>query len=133
MMWPSVGHSYSFLFAVAFILTACNEPGQSSRQTSPTTTSTENSGLLAILNPVFEQKYNAKVDVIAVGTGKALKIGSHGDVDLVLVHAPAAELKYVKQGDLKGAKEEILNTSSNLFDDYPGLKKRRQKEYKMFG
>ena len=41
-------------------------------------------------------------------------------------------IQYVKKGDLKGAKEEILNTSSNLFDDYPGLKKRRQKEYKMF-
>jgi tungstate transport system substrate-binding protein len=64
-----------------------------------TTTSTENSGLLAVLNPVFEQKYNVKVDVIAVGTGKALKIGSHGDVDVVLVHAPEAELKYVEQGD----------------------------------
>ncbi len=74
-----------------------------------TTTSTENSGLLAILNPVFEQKYNAKVDVIAVGTGKALKIGSHGDVDLVLVHAPAAELKYVKQGDFIDRKPVMHN------------------------
>lgn len=64
-----------------------------------TTTSTENSGLLAVLNPVFEQKFNAKVDVIAVGTGKALKIGSRGDVDIVFVHAPAAELEYVKTGD----------------------------------
>ena len=63
-----------------------------------TTTSTDNSGLLAVLNPVFEQKYDAKVDVIAFGTGKALKIGSNGDVDLVFVHAPAAELKYVEQG-----------------------------------
>jgi len=63
-----------------------------------TTTSTENSGLLAVLNPVFEAKYDAKVDVIAVGTGKALKIGSNGDVDVVFVHAAAAELKYVEQG-----------------------------------
>jgi tungstate transport system substrate-binding protein len=64
-----------------------------------TTTSTENSGLLAVLNPVFEAKYDAKIDVIAVGTGKALKIGSNGDVDVVFVHAPEAELKYVEQGD----------------------------------
>lgn len=63
-----------------------------------TTTSTENSGLLAVLDPVFEAKYNVKVDVIAVGTGKALKIGSNGDVDVVFVHAPTAELKYVEQG-----------------------------------
>lgn len=64
-----------------------------------TTTSTDNSGLLAVLHPIFEKKYDVKVDVIAVGTGKALKIGSNGDVDVVLVHAPAAELKYVEQGD----------------------------------
>ncbi len=64
-----------------------------------TTTSTENSGLLGVLNPVFEAKYNIKMHVIPVGTGKALKIGGNGDVDIVFVHAPAAELKYVKQGD----------------------------------
>lgn len=64
-----------------------------------TTTSTENSGLLAVLNPVFEAKYQIKLDVIAVGTGKALKIGSQGDVDVVFVHAPAAELAYVASGD----------------------------------
>jgi len=64
-----------------------------------TTTSTDNSGLLAVLHPAFEEKFDAKVDVIAVGTGKALKIGSNGDVDVVFVHAPAAELKYVESGD----------------------------------
>ncbi len=74
-----------------------------------TTTSTENSGLLAVLNPVFEQKYNVKVDVIAVGTGKALKIGSHGDVDVVLVHAPEAELKYIEQGDFIDRKPVMHN------------------------
>jgi len=64
-----------------------------------TTTSTENSGLLAVLHPVFEKKYNTRLDVIAVGTGKALRIGGNGDVDVVFVHAPAAELKYVELGD----------------------------------
>lgn len=64
-----------------------------------TTTSTDNSGLLGVLHPAFEAKYDVKVDVIAVGTGKALKIGSNGDVDVVFVHAPEAELKYVEQGD----------------------------------
>lgn len=64
-----------------------------------TTTSTENSGLLAVLNPVFEEKYNIKLNVIAVGTGKALKMGGQGDVDVVFVHAPAAELEYVTLGD----------------------------------
>lgn len=64
-----------------------------------TTTSTENTGLLAVLNPAFEAEYNVKVDVVAVGTGKALKIGSQGDVDVVFVHAPAAELAYVERGE----------------------------------
>ncbi len=64
-----------------------------------TTTSTENSGLLTVLNPAFAAKYGIKLEVIAVGTGKALKMGGHGDVDVVFVHAPAAELKYVESGD----------------------------------
>ncbi|MCK5871610.1 MAG: substrate-binding domain-containing protein [Methylococcales bacterium] len=63
-----------------------------------TTTSTENSGLLAVLNPVFEKKYKVRVDVIAVGTGKALKLGENGDVDVVFVHAPAAEKKFIAAG-----------------------------------
>lgn len=63
-----------------------------------TTTSTENSGLLAVLNPAFEKKHGIRMDVIAVGTGKALRIGGNGDVDVVFVHAPTAELKYVKEG-----------------------------------
>jgi len=41
-------------------------------------------------------------------------------------------IQYVKRGDFKGAKEEILNTSSHLFDEYPGLKTRREREHKMF-
>lgn len=64
-----------------------------------TTTSTENSGLLAVLHPPFEEQNKLRIDVIAVGTGKALKIGGNGDVDAVFAHAPAAELKYVEQGD----------------------------------
>ena len=52
-----------------------------------TTTSTENSGLLSVLLPPFEKKCGCQVDVIAVGTGKALKLGEAGDVDAVLVHA----------------------------------------------
>lgn len=74
-----------------------------------TTTSTENSGLLAVLDSAFEAKYNVKVDVIAVGTGKALKIGSNGDVDVVFVHAPAAELEYVEQGDFIDRKAVMHN------------------------
>jgi tungstate transport system substrate-binding protein len=63
-----------------------------------TTTSTDNSGLLAALLPQFEKQAGVKVHVIAVGTGKALRMGRDGDVDLVLVHAPAAEKAFVDAG-----------------------------------
>ena len=63
-----------------------------------TTTSTENSGLLQDLLPYFERKTGYTVHVIAVGTGKALRMGRDGDVDVVLVHAPAAEQKFVDEG-----------------------------------
>ncbi len=63
-----------------------------------TTTSTDNSGLLAAVLPSFEKKYDTKVDVIAVGTGRALKLGENGDVDVVLVHARSAENEFVEKG-----------------------------------
>ncbi|MFQ5990611.1 MAG: substrate-binding domain-containing protein, partial [Candidatus Methylomirabilales bacterium] len=63
-----------------------------------TTTSTENSGLLAVLIPPFEARYGLQVDVIPVGTGKALKLAEGGDVDVTLVHAPELEEQFVKQG-----------------------------------
>ena len=63
-----------------------------------TTTSTENSGLLNELLPEFRRATGLEVHVIAVGTGKALRMGRDGDVDLVLVHAPAAEQKFVDEG-----------------------------------
>jgi tungstate transport system substrate-binding protein len=63
-----------------------------------TTTSTENSGLLEAILPSFEKATGYEVHVIAVGTGKALRMGRDGDVDVVLVHAPAAEKKFVAEG-----------------------------------
>lgn len=63
-----------------------------------TTTSTENSGLLGYLLPKFEQESGYQVQVIATGTGKALKLGRQGDVDVVMTHAPAAEAKFVEEG-----------------------------------
>lgn len=63
-----------------------------------TTTSTDNSGLLKFLLPAFEAKTNSKVNVISVGTGKALELAKNGDVDVTLVHARAAEDKFVAEG-----------------------------------
>jgi len=63
-----------------------------------TTTSTDNSGLLNKILPAFSAETGYKVHVIAVGTGKALRLGKDGDVDVVLVHARAAEDKFVEEG-----------------------------------
>lgn len=74
-----------------------------------TTTSTENSGLLGELLPAFEGKSGYKVHVIAVGTGKALRMGQDGDVDVVMVHAPAAEQKFVDAGFGVNRRELMYN------------------------
>lgn len=63
-----------------------------------TTTSTENSGLLKYLIPIFEARTGTKVNIIAVGTGKALELGKNGDVDLCLVHARKLEDQFVAEG-----------------------------------
>jgi len=63
-----------------------------------TTTSTDNSGLLAAILPDFEEQYNAQVDVIAVGTGQAIALGESGDVDVILVHARSREDAFVQAG-----------------------------------
>jgi tungstate transport system substrate-binding protein len=63
-----------------------------------TTTSTDNSGLLAELLPPFERSNNCQVDVIAVRTGKAIKLGETGDVDVIMVHARSKEDMFVAAG-----------------------------------
>ena len=63
-----------------------------------TTTSTENSGLLKALLPAFEARCGCKVQVISVGSGKAIKLGEDGNVDVLLVHARAAEDAYMAAG-----------------------------------
>lgn len=74
-----------------------------------TTTSTENSGLLDILLPAFKEKYHIEVAVIAVGTGKALKLGENGDVDLVLVHSRQDEDQFVARGFGLNRKDLMAN------------------------
>jgi tungstate transport system substrate-binding protein len=63
-----------------------------------TTTSTQDSGLLDVLLPMFEQQSGLEVKVVAVGTGQALQLGRRGDADVLLVHDPAAEEKFVAEG-----------------------------------
>ena len=91
--WRNVLRFSALLFVIA-------APGVHAQQTIrlSTTTSTENSGLLAYLLPAFEAKTGAKVHVIAVGSGKALELAKNGDVDVTLVHARAAEDAFVAAG-----------------------------------
>ena len=66
--------------------------------TVASTTSTESSGLFDYLLPKFQEKTGIEVRVIAQGTGQALETARKGDVDVVFVHAPAAEKKFVEAG-----------------------------------
>ncbi|WP_237705931.1 substrate-binding domain-containing protein [Methanocella conradii] len=63
-----------------------------------TTTSVQDTGLLAYLLPEFEKENNVKVQVIAKGSGEALKLGETGDVDVLIVHSPAAEDAFMAAG-----------------------------------
>ncbi|MCZ7578082.1 MAG: substrate-binding domain-containing protein [Dehalococcoidia bacterium] len=65
-----------------------------------TTTSTQDSGLLDVLVPIFENQTGVEVKVIAVGTGAALEMSAKGDADVALTHALTSEKKYVDSGDL---------------------------------
>jgi tungstate transport system substrate-binding protein len=86
------------LFAILLVLFVWSTLASTSSIKMATTTSTENSGLLAVLLPRFETQTGISVHVIAVGTGKALKLAENGDVDLVFVHAREAEDEFVSRG-----------------------------------
>ena len=84
---------------LALVLVACSDtPTPNPRVRLATTTSTENSGLLDDLLPPFEEATGLRVDVVAVGTGKAIALGERGDADILLVHARAREDAFVAAG-----------------------------------
>jgi tungstate transport system substrate-binding protein len=74
-----------------------------------TTTSTQDSGLLDVLVPRFEKERGIATKVIAVGSGAALRMAARGDADVILVHAPAAERRYVEAGDLVDGRAVMHN------------------------
>ncbi|RPJ19948.1 MAG: tungsten ABC transporter substrate-binding protein [Chloroflexi bacterium] len=63
-----------------------------------TTTSTQDSGLLDVLIPLFETETGYKVQTVAVGSGQAMKMGEAGNADVLLVHAPASEVTFMENG-----------------------------------
>jgi len=86
----------SLCIAMVFTITACSKKERS--MVLATTTSTQDSGLLDYLLPLFEKDTGIKVKVLAKGTGEALEVAKRGDADGLLVHAKAQELQFVKDG-----------------------------------
>ena len=99
------------LLAMSALLAGCagnNDEGGEQKQEAAepankdvilaTTTSTQDSGLLDVLQPMFEEQTGYNLKIIAVGTGAALEMGNKGDADVLLTHAPAAEKPLVDSG-----------------------------------
>ena len=97
------------LLTLTALFALCTAAAAEERLKMSTTTSTQDSGLLKVLLPPFEQQHNCKVDVVAVGTGQALKIGEAGDVDVVFVHARKLEDKFVADGFGVNRKDVMYN------------------------
>lgn len=79
-------------------------PTEAAAPTNPnlilaTTTSTQDSGLLDVLVPMFEEQTGYTVQTVAVGTGEALKMGEEGNADVLLVHAPSSEVTFMDGGN----------------------------------
>ena len=76
-----------------------------------TTTSTQDSGLLGVLVPLFEKQTGYSVKTVSVGTGQALALAAKGDADVALVHAPSLEKQYVAEG-------KLLNRRLVMYNDF---------------
>jgi tungstate transport system substrate-binding protein len=74
-----------------------------------TTTSTQDSGLLDVLVPLFEKQTGYTVKAISVGTGQALALAARGEADVTLAHAPAVEKKYVAEGKMHNRRLVMYN------------------------
>jgi tungstate transport system substrate-binding protein len=101
----------TLLLVLAVALSACGpaptqEPTAVPAPTTPanpdlilaTTTSTQDSGLLDVLVPLFEQQTGYKVKTVAVGSGAAIQMGQEGNADVLLVHSPSAETTFMSDG-----------------------------------
>ncbi len=122
--------STSFLALLLIIMSACSNSTDNSKDKEEvkkeepkteevaktdlilsTTTSTQDSGLLDVLIPMFEEANPYNVKTIAVGTGQALEMGTKGEADVLLVHAPAAEQEIVDSGD-------AINRQRVMYNDF---------------
>jgi tungstate transport system substrate-binding protein len=100
IMYQREGIWIIVLGIVSLLLVSGGTPVQAQQKTVilATTTSTQDSGLLDVLIPIFEKKTGYFVKTIAVGSGQAMAMGQKGEADVLLVHSPAAEKKFVVEG-----------------------------------
>ena len=99
-----------WLLALGVLLSvAGSAPGGSATVILSTTTSTQDSGLLDVLVPLFEKKTGYTLKTLSVGTGQALALAAKGEADVALVHAPALEKKYVAEGKLLARRLVMYN------------------------
>jgi tungstate transport system substrate-binding protein len=95
--------SFAWLAALCFAAILASSPAQAAEGGKnlilATTTSTQDTGLLDTLNPIFEKKTGYFVKTIAVGSGQAMAMGAKGEADVLLVHSPAAEKKFMAEGN----------------------------------
>lgn len=98
------------LLAAALVLLASGAPAAQPRVVIlSTTTSTQDSGLLDVLVPMFEKQTGYTVRTIAVGTGQALALAARGEADVTLAHAAALEKQYIAQGKLRNRRLVMYN------------------------
>jgi tungstate transport system substrate-binding protein len=102
---------HALLTTLVLAILALSAEAQRSPVILSTTTSTQDSGLLDVLVPLFEHQAGYSVKTIAVGTGQALALAGRGEADVVLAHAPALEKKYVADG-------KMLNRRLVMYNDF---------------
>jgi tungstate transport system substrate-binding protein len=105
--------SFGAALFLALVLSSPSNGAEVSQRTVilSTTTSTQDSGLLDVLIPLFEKQTGYSVKTISVGTGQALALAAKGDADVALVHAPSLEKQYVADG-------KLLNRRLVMYNDF---------------
>lgn len=100
-LWDAEGIAMKKRFVLSLVillLTSVTSWGSSKAVILATTTSTQDSGLLDVLVPAFEKESGFQVKTISVGSGQAMKMGEKGEADVLLVHSPDAEKKFMADG-----------------------------------